>query len=403
MERKDKKGRILRTGEYQRQDGRYVYYYHEYGKQKYASSWTLVETDRIPPGKKRDRSLREKEKEIEQRLALRLSPEAETMTVQELLDIFIKHRSPGLRASTRRGYDSEKNRIARTGIYGRRIRDLSILECKSWIYEVSALGVSYETVRKTQALLRQALDMAYENDWIAKNPCCFKLSKILKKTDSETRYPLNEEWKKKYLDFVKASNEYSFYYDAVFILFNTGLRISELCGLTKDDVNFDRGFIDVTKQLLPSEKNGRYLQTTKTTNGVRKIPVTDAVREMLEVRISEIGSRKVNPKVDGLMDFVFLSKSCTLMDSRCWNKIFTRIYREFVAAHPDYEKQDEYSKITPHILRHTFCTDLVKAHVDEKTIISIVGHSSYVTTMKIYTHYDFAKISDDFLSKMNNG
>ena len=89
------------------------------------------------------------------------------------------------------------------------------------------------------------------------------------------------------------------------------------------------------------------------------------------------------------------------MDSRCWNKIFTRIYKEFIAKYPDYEKQDEYSKITPHVLRHTFCTDLVKAHVDEKTIISIVGHASFATTMKIYTHYDFNKISEDFLSKMN--
>ena len=282
-----------------------------------------------------------------------------------------------------------------------RIQDLNVFHCKSWIFELVELGVSYETIRKTVTLLRQAMDMAYENDWIIKNPCAFKLSKIIKKSDSAVRYPLNDEWKKKYLNFVKKSKEYSFYYDVIFILCNTGLRISELCGLTKDDIDFDRGFIDVTKQLLPSEKNGRYLQTTKTTNGVRKIPITDEVRKLLKKHIRKISKREVNPEVDGITDFIFLSKSDTLMDSRCWNKIFTRIYKEFIAKYPDYEKQDEYSKITPHVLRHTFCTDLVKAHVDEKTIISIVGHASFATTMKIYTHYDFNKISEDFLSKMN--
>ncbi|MBR2562911.1 MAG: site-specific integrase [Eubacterium sp.] len=403
MQRRDKKGRLLRIGEYQRSNGKYLYRYIENGKPKYAYSWTLVETDRTPPGKKTDKALRIKEAEIEQRLSRHLVPGSEKMTVEELLDAFIGYKSKALRPTSERNYRSEKNRIARTSIYKRPIQNITILQCKSWIFELADLGVSFDTVRKTHTLLRQAMDMAYENDWIVKNPCLFKLSSVLKKTESKIRYPLNDEWKKKYLDFIKESNEYSFYYDAIFILCNTGLRISELCGLTKKDIDFDRGFIDVTKQLLPAEKNGRYLQTTKTTNGVRKIPITDNVRRLLEKRIEGIRRRGHNPKVEGEKDFIFLSKSETLMDSRCWNKIFTRIYRLFIAEYPDYEKQDEYSKITPHVLRHTFCTDLVKAHVDEKTIISIVGHSSYVTTLKIYTHYDFAKISEDFLSKMNEG
>jgi len=87
------------------------------------------------------------------------------------------------------------------------------------------------------------------------------------------------------------------------------------------------------------------------------------------------------------------------MDSKVWGKIFRRIYAGFVKRYPEYEKQDEYSPVTAHILRHTFCTDLVKAHVDEKSITSIVGHSSNKTTMDIYTYYDFEKIADDFLSK----
>jgi len=398
--RRDNKGRILRPNEYQRSDGRYAYLYIKNGKKCFLYSWTLVETDKTPSGKKKDKALRTK---IEEYLAEKDNPAVSAgadMTVQELIDLFISFKTPLVRDSTLREYGSEKRRIAKTSIYEKRIGDLNVLQCKQWIYELSEMGISHETIRKTQSLLRLSMEMAYENDWIIKNPCAFKLSNILGKPQYHLRYPLNDEWKKKYLDFVKNHSVFSYYYDSIFVLVNTGLRISELCGLTKADVDFDRGFIDITRQLLPAEKNGRYLQTTKTTNGIRKVPITKKVRQILKKKIRNISCRRDNPVVEGVTDFLFLSKSDTLMDSRCWNKIFTRIYRDFVEEYPDYEKQDEYSKITAHILRHTFCTDLVKAHVDEKTIISIVGHASYATTMKIYTHYDFTKISEDFLAKM---
>ena len=79
MQRRDNKGRLLRVGEYQRSNGKYLYRYNENGKPKYAYSWTLVETDRTPPGKKTDKALRIKETEIEQRLSRHLVPGSEKM------------------------------------------------------------------------------------------------------------------------------------------------------------------------------------------------------------------------------------------------------------------------------------------------------------------------------------
>ena len=63
--RRDSKGRILRTGESQRKDGRYAYKYTDaYGKPQFVYAWKLVPTDKTPAGKRDDKSLREKEKEI---------------------------------------------------------------------------------------------------------------------------------------------------------------------------------------------------------------------------------------------------------------------------------------------------------------------------------------------------
>ena len=60
--RRDNKGRILRTGESQRKDGRYAYKYTDStGKPQFVYAWKLVATDKTPTGKRDDISLREKE------------------------------------------------------------------------------------------------------------------------------------------------------------------------------------------------------------------------------------------------------------------------------------------------------------------------------------------------------
>lgn len=63
--RKDSRGRVLRTGEFQRSKDRYEYKYVSQGKRKTVYSSRLLETDPIPPGCKEDLSLREKEKQIQ--------------------------------------------------------------------------------------------------------------------------------------------------------------------------------------------------------------------------------------------------------------------------------------------------------------------------------------------------
>ena len=67
--RRDSKGRILRTGESQRKDGRYAYKYTDaYGKPQFVYSWRLVATDKAPAGQRDALPLREKVKGIQRDL-----------------------------------------------------------------------------------------------------------------------------------------------------------------------------------------------------------------------------------------------------------------------------------------------------------------------------------------------
>lgn len=73
--RRDNKGRVLRNGESQRKDGRFMYKYTDNaGNIKYVYSWKLVKTDTVPKGVKDDLSLREKEKLIHRDLEDDISP-----------------------------------------------------------------------------------------------------------------------------------------------------------------------------------------------------------------------------------------------------------------------------------------------------------------------------------------
>ena len=64
--RRDNKGRLLKSGESQRSDGRYAYKYIDtFGEPQFVYSWKLVPTDKVPAGKRPCLSLREKIKQIQ--------------------------------------------------------------------------------------------------------------------------------------------------------------------------------------------------------------------------------------------------------------------------------------------------------------------------------------------------
>ena len=89
--RKDSKGRVLRKGEGQRSDGRYMFRYTDLcGENRVEYSWRLVETDPYPKGKQKDLSLREKETLIEQDRHDLISTSHGNMTVNELFDFYVK-------------------------------------------------------------------------------------------------------------------------------------------------------------------------------------------------------------------------------------------------------------------------------------------------------------------------
>lgn len=388
--RKDGKGRILRRGEGQRPDGRYYYKYTDAkGRTRYKYSWTLTTHDLPPKGKKSGPCLREIEKQVQRDLFDRVAPGG--MTVLELVEKYVATKT-AVRPTTRAGYRTVMNFLAKDEFGSRRIGDITTLDAKNWlIYLQGELGKSYSAIHSIRGVLRPAFQFAEEDDLIRRNPFSFELATVLV-NDAIAREALSPQDERRFLDFIRGDKHYSRYYEAFYILFNTGLRISEFCGLTKSDLDFENGSIRVSKQLQRSSDMGYYIERPKTKSGERYVPMSDEVRECFKAILQKRGNPPVEPIVDGVSGFLFLDKNGMPKVAMHWEKYFQLSLRK----HNSIYKQ-ELPKITPHVCRHTFCSKMARKGMDPAKLKYIMGHSDISVTYNTYTHLGFEDVRNDML------
>ncbi len=97
------------------------------------------------------------------------------------------------------------------------------------------------------------------NKLIRKNPFDWELATVLI-NDSVSREAVTPRQERLFLDFIKGDKHYSQYYEGMYILFKTGMRISEFCGLTLSDVDMKGRKIHIDKQLQRT-REGNYIIT----------------------------------------------------------------------------------------------------------------------------------------------
>ena len=235
--RKDSKGRILKEGESQRKNGTYEYRYSAIRKKRhsvYAKS--LAE-------------LREKERDIQRDLVDGIDYAAGRITVFELVERYLSQRRPE-RHNTAVNQNFVRNLLKNEEFCKRKIYTVKPSDGKAFFIKLhDDGGYSFSTIHTIRSVLKPAFELAVEDDVVRKNPFAFTLNGVIS-NDSEKRKALSSEEKKRLLSFLENDECGRKYYSVVVILLGTGLRISELCGLTKADIDFEAGRIQVNKQLL---------------------------------------------------------------------------------------------------------------------------------------------------------
>ena len=376
--RRDNKGRILRTGESQRADGRYMYkYVNRAGETKVVYSWKLVATDRVPKGKRDDLSLREKEREIQRDLEDGIDTKGKKMTLCELYAKKTAQRI-NVKKNTLAGRKYLMDALKQDKLGSRSIDSIKPSDAKEWAVRMKEKGYGFKTISNYKRSLKASFYMAIEDDYVRKNPFDFQLSEAID-DDSESRQALSEEQEEKLLSFLQYDTVYQKYYDDVLILLKTGLRISELCGLTVQDLDFENHTLNINHQLLRNQE-GYYIETPKTKCGIRKVPMSEEAGKAFQRMLK----RKKTGKgivIDGYRNFLFLNQKGMPMTA-CY---YTSTLRNIVKKYNKYH-DEPLPKITPHILRHTFCTRLAQKNMNPKNLQYIMGHSSIMITLNLYAH-----------------
>ena len=381
--RRDSKGRILRTGESQRKDGRYAYKYTDStGKPQFVYAWKLVATDKTPAGKRDDISLREKEKEINQDIADGIDTVGKKMTVCQL---YAKQNSQ--RADVKRGTKKQREYLMgllRDDPLGRKSIDaVKPSDAKEWAIRMREKGFSFQSISNYKRSLRAAFFIAIEDDCVRKNPFSFALNKVLE-DDRGEKTVLTPEQEVSLIDFAQNDPVYQKYADELIVLLGTGLRISEFCGLTTN-LDFKNRLIRVDHQLLRDSKNGYYIETPKTKSGYREIPMSEPVYRALK-RVLKNRGKKTTITVDGYTNFLFLKRDGTPKVGMDYNNMIRGLVKKYNKCH-----EEALPKVmTPHTLRHTFCTNLANAGMNPKALQYIMGHSNITMTLNYYAHATFA-------------
>ena len=379
--RRDNKNRILHNGEIQKADGRYRFKYQDInGRTSYVYSWRLDKNDPTPKGKPRDLSLREKEKQIEQDLFNQVVPNGGNLTVIQLVEKYVSLKT-GVRQTTVTGYKTVINVLKKESFGRIRIDKVKTSDAKAWLIKLQKKdGRGYSSIHSIRGVLRPAFEMALNDDLIRKNPFAFELSSVVV-NDSVTREAITRKQERDLLKFIKEDAHFCRYYDAVYILFNTGLRISEFCGLTIKDIDFKKMRINVERQLQRSSNMEYIIEKPKTESGTRFVPMTKEVAECFKNIISNRENPKVEPMVDGIVGFLCLDKNDMPMVALHWEKYMQHIREKYNSIY-----KVQMPCVTPHVCRHTFCSKMAKSGMNPKTLQYIMGHSDISVTLNVYTH-----------------
>lgn len=211
--------------------------------------------------------------------------------------------------STRQGHVTVQRLLAKEPFGKKTIRSVKTSDAKIFLIKLQQEdGKNYSSVHNVRGVLRPAFQMAVDDDVV-----------------------------------------YCKYYEVVYILFHTGLRISELCGLTLKDIDLDKQIINIDHQLQRTVKMEYLIEETKTEAGKRKLPVTEDVADMFRAIIEDREPPKVEKVIDSYSGFLFYDENDMPLVAMHWQHRFNHM----VGRYNDIYRV-QMPNITPHVCRNTY-------------------------------------------------
>ena len=247
--RKDPRGRILRKGEGFRPDkNTYIFQYMD----PLGRHHTIYAKDIVELRKKEDSMEKDRLDGIRTYIA------GET-TLNYAFDRYLALKYD-LKPSTKTNYLYIYEHFVRKRIGKKLIKDLRYSDIRRYYNQLIVKeGVSPSTVENIHTLINPVLSMAVRDGIIRNNPADglmkeMKRSSLWRKGE---RHPLSIEESTAFLNYVESSPIYNHWLTLFVVFFGTGMRVSEVCGLRWEDIDFDKNLqrtVRLTDSIPPNSK-----------------------------------------------------------------------------------------------------------------------------------------------------
>lgn len=237
---------------------------------------------------------------------------------------------------------------------------------QQFVFDKLDAGLSEKTIRDIIIVLKMILKFGIKNGYLEYVQIDAKFPSKQEKKDLDV---LSKADQKKFMEHLR--NNFTFKNLGIFICLSTGMRIGEICGLRWCDIDTVEGVIKVRhtlQRIYIIEGETRHtellLDTPKTANSVRDIPMSSELLKML---------KSLNKVVNE--NYYVISNDIKPIEPRTYRNYYKKLC-----------KQLDIPELKFHGLRHSFATRCIESKADYKTVSVLLGHSNISTTLNLYVH-----------------
>ena len=292
------------------------------------------------------------------------------------------YKKPHISFASQRTYESAFRVHLMPKLGDRQMRAITANDLQAIMNEVQGAGLS--TINSIKTIIVNVFAKAYAQGIIDRDPSA-GITRPTPKERESRRALTNAEVEA----VLKVSDEHP---NGLIlkVLYYTGMRLGEACGLQWQDVDFKARTISVCRDV---DFKAGCIGDVKTKYSLRNIPMPDKLCEALLLSRG-LGSAFVLPAPNG-------DHWRNTQLSRAWLNLMEAVYAADDSIESRSTKNGRASILTAHYFRHNYATVLYYAGVDVLTAQRYLGHAKAQTTIDIYTHLSEEKAQNDAIKLRN--
>jgi len=313
------------------------------------------------------------------------------MTVAQWMDMWTADYLSGVKPGTAQLYDKTSRRYIVPNIGAIQLQKLKPVHVQQFYNSLQrSKGLAARTIKNVHGILHKALKQAVVLGYIQRNPADNATLPRMKRVEMQT---LPESAISSFLAEIERDEFGELFFLALF----TGPRLGELCGLTRDCIDFAKESVTIKQQL--QRVNGEFCLVSLKNDKPRVNAPPTEVMERLRIAIKKQDEMKrlagdcwSNP-----MNLIFTTPTGRYLNPQTVYEHFKRIVAKI--GYPDLRFHD---------LRHTYAVNALQAGDDIKTVQENLGHHTAAFTLEVYGHVtekmkrDSAERMSAFIKAMTN-